>query len=111
MCCGRAARPLPVTGANLFDRAIDTRRPAAIASRLDIAPGTSIVDNAMKSSRSQSRKRRKSIIDSIRRPIAPPGHPLTHAKPDEKARPAGRKAKHKPGRNADLESRSEDTEK
>ncbi|MDX6444034.1 MAG: hypothetical protein QOH71_1108 [Blastocatellia bacterium] len=49
----------------------------------------------MKSSRSKSRKRSKSIIDSIRRPIAPPGHPLTHAKPDEKARPAGRKAKHK----------------
>ena len=62
----------------------------------------------MKSSRSQSRKRRKSIIDSIRRPIAPPGHPLTHAKPDEKARPAGRKAKHKPGRNADYESRVDD---
>jgi hypothetical protein len=59
------------------------------------SPGTSTVDKAMKSSRSQSRKRRKSIIDSIRRPIAPPGHPLTHAKPDEKARPAGRKAKHK----------------
>jgi len=53
------------------------------------------VDKAMKSSRSKTRKHRKSIIDSIRRPIAPPGHPLTHAKPDEKARPAGRKAKHK----------------
>jgi hypothetical protein len=49
----------------------------------------------MKSSRSKSRKSTKSIIDSIRRPIAPPGHPLNHAKPDEKARPAGRKAKHK----------------
>jgi len=50
-------------------------------------------DNAMKSSR--SRKRKKSIVNSIRRPLAPPGHPLTQAKPDEKARPAGRKAKHK----------------
>jgi len=49
----------------------------------------------MKSSRSKRRKRKKSIIDSIRRPLAPPGHPLAHAKPDEKARPAGRKAKHK----------------
>ncbi len=50
----------------------------------------------MKSSRSKSRKR-KSIIDSIRRPLAPPGHPLTQAKPAGKARarPAGRKAKHK----------------
>ena len=35
------------------------------------------------------------IFDSIRKPTAPPGHPMSHAKPDEKARPAGRKAKHK----------------
>jgi len=50
----------------------------------------------MKSSRSKRRKRTgKSIISSIRRPLAPPGHPLTEAKPDPKARPAGRKAKHK----------------
>jgi hypothetical protein len=46
-------------------------------------------------SRSKSRKGRKSIFDSIRRPVAPPGHPLAQAKPPEKARPAGRKAKHK----------------
>jgi hypothetical protein len=49
----------------------------------------------MKSSRSKRRKRKQSIIGSIRRPLAPPGHPLTEAKPTEKARPAGRKAKHK----------------
>lgn len=48
----------------------------------------------MKSSRSKSRKR-KSIISSIRRPLAPPGHPLAEAKPAVKARPAERKAKHK----------------
>lgn len=35
------------------------------------------------------------VFDSIRKPVAPPGHPLTRAKPDEVARPAGRKAKHK----------------
>jgi len=35
------------------------------------------------------------VFDSIRKPLAPPGHPLAHAKPDEKARPAQRKAKHK----------------
>jgi hypothetical protein len=45
-------------------------------------------------------KRRKKLADktvfgSLRKPVAPPGHPLTQAKPDEKARPAGRKAKHK----------------
>ncbi len=35
------------------------------------------------------------IFDSIRKPLAPPGHPLSHAKPEEKANPAGRKAKYK----------------
>jgi hypothetical protein len=49
----------------------------------------------MKSSRSKKRRRQKSIIGLIRRPLAPPGHPIEHAKPDEKANPAGRKAKHK----------------
>jgi hypothetical protein len=47
---------------------------------------------------SQTRKAKKqtrSVFESIRKPSAPPGHPMTHAKPDEKARPAGRKAKHK----------------
>jgi hypothetical protein len=32
---------------------------------------------------------------SIRKPAAPPGHPLTQAKPEERAHPAERKAKHK----------------
>jgi hypothetical protein len=49
----------------------------------------------MKSSRLKKRRRKTSIVDSIRRPLAPPGHPIEHAKPDEKARPSGRKAKHK----------------
>jgi hypothetical protein len=35
------------------------------------------------------------VFDSIRKPVAPPGHPLSRSKPDEVARPAGRKAKHK----------------
>ena len=34
-------------------------------------------------------------LDSIRKPAAPPGHPLTQAKPEGRAHPAGRKAKHK----------------
>jgi hypothetical protein len=49
----------------------------------------------MKSSSAKRGKRKPSIIGSIRRPLAPPGHPLSLAKPDPKARPAGRKAKHK----------------
>jgi len=35
------------------------------------------------------------VFDSIRKPNAPPGHPISRAKPEEVARPAGRKAKHK----------------
>lgn len=35
------------------------------------------------------------IFDSLRKPIAPPGHVLSNSKPDEVARPSGRKAKHK----------------
>ena len=34
-------------------------------------------------------------FDAIRKPVAPPGHPLTRAKPEERAHPAERKAKHK----------------
>ena len=50
--------------------------------------------------KSSSRKAGKSksarpVFDSIRKPYAPPGHPLSRSKPDEVARPAGRKAKHK----------------
>ena len=44
-----------------------------------------------KSKRLQARP----VFDSIRKPVAPPGHPLSRAKPDEVARPAQRKAKHK----------------
>jgi len=35
------------------------------------------------------------VFDAIRKPLAPPGHAFSHAKPDERARPAMRKAKHK----------------
>jgi hypothetical protein len=35
------------------------------------------------------------VFDSLRKPVAPPGHPLTRAKPEERAHPAERKAKHK----------------
>lgn len=39
--------------------------------------------------------RARPVFDGIRKPLAPPGHPLSRAKPDEVARPAQRKAKHK----------------
>lgn len=35
------------------------------------------------------------VFGSIRKPLAPPGHALSQAKPEERARPARRKAKHK----------------
>jgi len=47
------------------------------------------------SPRKTKQQQARPVFDSIRKPAAPPGHPLTRAKPDEIARPAGRKAKHK----------------
>ena len=49
----------------------------------------------MKKSDKRARKNERPIFDTIRKPLAPPGHPLSEAKPDEKARPSQRKAKHK----------------
>lgn len=49
-----------------------------------------------KSGKTQARGREnRSSLDSIRKPAVPPGHPLTRAKPEERAHPAERKAKHK----------------
>ena len=50
---------------------------------------------AKKSPESAKGKKARPLFEGIRKPLAPPGHPMTHAKPEEKARPAGRKAKHK----------------
>ena len=48
-------------------------------------------------SKKPSKKRggRATLYDTIRKPLAPPGHPLTRAKPEERAHPAERKVKHK----------------
>lgn len=35
------------------------------------------------------------LFDSVRKPVAPPGHPISRAKPEDRAHPAERKAKHK----------------
>jgi hypothetical protein len=35
------------------------------------------------------------VFDAIRKPVAPPGHPLGRAKPEERVHPAKRKVKHK----------------
>jgi DNA-binding transcriptional LysR family regulator len=35
------------------------------------------------------------VFDSIRKPVVPPGHPLARAKPEARAHPAERTAKHK----------------
>lgn len=50
---------------------------------------------ARRSSPPKTKTQARPVFDSIRKPVAPPGHPLSHAKPDEVARPAQRKAKHK----------------
>jgi hypothetical protein len=51
----------------------------------------------VKKSRHKRTKRtvERPIFEGIRKPLAPPGHALSHAKPEERARPAMRKAKHK----------------
>ncbi len=51
----------------------------------------------VKNSRNKSSKKRdeRPVFDAIRKPIAPPGHALTRAKPEERAHPAKRKVKHK----------------
>lgn len=50
---------------------------------------------ARRGSPPKSKRVARPVFDSIRKPVAPPGHPLSRAKPDEVARPAQRKAKHK----------------
>ncbi|HVF54682.1 MAG TPA: hypothetical protein VM934_00950 [Pyrinomonadaceae bacterium] len=50
----------------------------------------------MKSNGKKSaRREERPVFDAIRKPIAPPGHPLSRAKPEQRAHPAERKAKHK----------------
>lgn len=43
----------------------------------------------------KAREELRLLLDSARQPAAPPGHALTRAKPEERAHPAERKAKHK----------------
>ena len=49
-----------------------------------------------KTARKQPGKREeRPLFASVRKPVAPPGHPLSRAKPEDRAHPAERKAKHK----------------
>jgi hypothetical protein len=54
-------------------------------------------ESALKKTQHKARKKSaaRPVFDSIRKPLAPPGHALSHAKPEPRARPAMRKAKHK----------------
>jgi hypothetical protein len=51
----------------------------------------------MKSGEKKQSQRReeRSPLASIRKPVAPVGRPILRAKPEERAHPAERKAKHK----------------
>ena len=70
---------------------------AALASVSLVQTGVILNSMVRKRSTRKSDKGQQArpIFDSIRKQTAPPGHPLSRAKPDEIARPAGRKAKHK----------------
>jgi len=49
-----------------------------------------------KHDRKHSRVREeRPLFTSIRKPVAPAGHPISRAKPEDRAHPAERKAKHK----------------
>ena len=41
------------------------------------------------------KREERPLFDTVRKPVAPPGHPLSRAKPEDRAHPAERKAKHK----------------
>jgi len=43
----------------------------------------------------RSQQQQRPVFETIRKPVAPPGHPLSHAKPEERVHPAERKVKHK----------------
>ncbi len=49
----------------------------------------------MNAKKQKKREDERPLFSAIRKPMAPPGHPLGQAKPEERARPAKRKAKHK----------------
>ena len=46
-------------------------------------------------SKQADKREERPLLDSTRKPAAPPGHPLTRAKPEGRAHPAERKVKHK----------------
>ena len=47
------------------------------------------------SKKTPKKRTTRALYDTTRKPLAPPGHPLTRAKPEERAHPAERKVKHK----------------
>jgi hypothetical protein len=49
----------------------------------------------------RKKKHQRPVFDSIRKPVAPPAQKFGTEKSEEKARPAGRKAKHKKKIDAD----------
>jgi len=82
--------PSPLTPLIGRDSIRKTFNTTSLADAPEVA-----VDMVKKSSQTTKGKRARPVFEGIRKPLAPPGHPMTHAKPEEKARPAGRKAKHK----------------
>ena len=56
-------------------------------------------------SKKAKKQSERPVFDVIRKPVAPPGHPLGHAKPEERIHPSLRKAKHR--RRATAESSDE----
>jgi hypothetical protein len=73
-----------------------TRRSAALSIASPSPRTPPLVTDVKTNSRKQARKTQaRPVFSSLRKPNAPPGHPLSRAKPEERAHPAERKAKHK----------------
>lgn len=58
-------------------------------------PGRNLLYSPIVGTRSRKKKRTAEIFASIRKPTAPPTHRFGKERPEEKAHPAGRKAKHR----------------
>lgn len=63
--------------------------------RTTIKPAGDLFDILDHVSGKKKKKIERPVFDSIRKPVAPPGQKMGKDKPDEKANPTGRKAKHK----------------
>lgn len=75
---------------------IDSGALVDIASVRFVSKNFQMVHAMKKTGGKRAKKRdERPVFDVIRKPVAPPGHALGQAKPEERIHPSMRKAKHK----------------